>query len=108
MWFYERNKMDTTDLEYILSEVKEEIPTAAIAKERSENSVPNFAKIVLKDLNKKISAQISHNRMNLSTTVQVEIDSPVLSLIIATLRKLGYKVRPDESNDGTQLTIDWS
>jgi hypothetical protein len=100
--------MDTADLDLILTEIAGRIPTATEANQRSDGSVTHYAKSILVGLEKEINFKIERNEKNLVTDFRVSLDSPVLSLVVAALRKLGYNVRCDATQGGTQVSINWN
>jgi hypothetical protein len=100
--------MDTTDLDRVLVELKGKLPTAEEANNRTEDSVIPYALSILTGIAKEIESKITHNEKSLAIDIRVELDSPVLSLVVAVLRKLNYHVRTDSSQDGVQVSINWN
>jgi hypothetical protein len=100
--------MDTSDLEILLKELKDKIPTAVEANDHAEQSVIPYARSILEGLAEQIKYKVNRNEKSLVTDIRINLDSPVLSLTVAVIRKLGYNIRCDSINEGVQVSINWN
>ena len=98
--------VDEVDLTTLLDEFKD-IPNGADAARLSVEAEIPLARRLLKEIFLGIKTTIQNTDRSFNVSLALRQDSPVVSLIVAVLRKKKMKVSSQGGTNTTVLVIEW-